>query len=404
MTKLLTAIAGTLLIGTAQSFAGVTFDGSPGSSAPPSTLGGYSMTAFGDDSRSQYSTVSDAPGPNGDVGFSSSMTLYTAGSGWNNWSHGYSGDVYHQTGTSVTMTLPENTVAFYFYSEVNLYTTATINATTDDGTSSGNISVTTPYGAKYFGFYGTGGSKISTITVTVPDGVYGFAVGEFGIFQCESPTISVSLSPNLLWPPNHTMQNIAASVTTTGTCTPLTVTLESLVSDEADNGEDDGNTVNDIDNYTLGTNDQAWRARAERSGVGDGRVYTATYKVTDALGNESSTTATVTVPLNQTAKPNLGLEEWDGVILTQNAPNPVVSGTSITFKIPTARTLSVVVYNVRGQEVRTLSSGDLSAGDHTVYWDGRDAAGQLVPAGEYIYRLVGADCGCAVGRTMSVVR
>jgi hypothetical protein len=171
--------------------AGVTFDGSPGSAAPPATLGGYTMTPFGDDVRSQFSTVTTAPGPTGDITFDNSVTLYTAGSGWNNWSHGYTGDVYHRNSTSVTMTMPANTVAIYFYAEVNLFTTANINATSDDGTSSGDIAVTTPNGAKYFGFYATGGSTISTITVTVPSGVLGFAVGEFGIADCPPPTLTL---------------------------------------------------------------------------------------------------------------------------------------------------------------------------------------------------------------------
>jgi hypothetical protein len=177
---------------TASAYAGVTFDGSPGSAAPPSTLGGYTMTPFTDDTRSQFTTVTDGrTGPDGNVTFDRNMTLYTAGSGWNNWSHGYTGDVYHTQTATVTMTLPANTVAFYFYSEVNLFTTATITATTDDGATSGPTSVTTPNGAKYFGFYATGGSKIETITVTVPSNVLGFAVGEFGINQCPPPTLTL---------------------------------------------------------------------------------------------------------------------------------------------------------------------------------------------------------------------
>jgi hypothetical protein len=39
--------------------------------------------------------------------------------------------------------------------------------------------------------------------------------------------------------------------------------------------------------------------RAERSGVGTGRIYTITYLVTDGCGNSTSASATVTVPLSQ---------------------------------------------------------------------------------------------------------
>jgi hypothetical protein len=72
------------------------------------------------------------------------------------------------------------------------------------------------------------------------------------------------------------------------------VTLVSVTSDEADNGDDDGDTVDDIviiDDYTF-------HLRAERSGSGDGRVYTITYQVTDDCGNTTVGTATVAVPLS----------------------------------------------------------------------------------------------------------
>jgi hypothetical protein len=42
--------------------------------------------------------------------------------------------------------------------------------------------------------------------------------------------------------------------------------------------------------------------RAERSGIGEGRIYTITYEVTDACGNSSIDTAEVTVPKNKSKK------------------------------------------------------------------------------------------------------
>ena len=43
-------------------------------------------------------------------------------------------------------------------------------------------------GAKYFGFYGTGGATIDSITVTTSD-TLGFAVGEFGIYPAAAPIL-----------------------------------------------------------------------------------------------------------------------------------------------------------------------------------------------------------------------
>ncbi|MFP4057814.1 MAG: PEP-CTERM sorting domain-containing protein [Candidatus Brocadiia bacterium] len=156
-----------------------------GTSAPPATLGPYLMTPFPDDPRAQFSAVTDAPGPLGlDVAFDRTMYLLTVGSGWATWSHGYSGDVYSTQGaTDVTMTLPAGTTAFYFYAEPNPYELWTITATAQDGTSIVQ-DVHGSSGAKYFGFYGTGGDMVASVAV---ESDTDFAVGEFGIAQVPEP-------------------------------------------------------------------------------------------------------------------------------------------------------------------------------------------------------------------------
>ena len=74
-----------------------------------------------------------------------------------------------------------------------------------------------------------------------------------------------------------------------------TITLLSVTSNEPDNGEGDGNTVNDI----VILNDFKFKLRAERAGGGDGRIYTITYEITDACGNSTIATAEVVVPHNK---------------------------------------------------------------------------------------------------------
>ena len=122
------------------------------------------------------------------------------------------------------------------------------------------------------------------------------------------PDISVTVSPDTLWPPNHKMVDITATVTVSDICdTAPTVVLTSITSDEPDDtkgkpydSEDptsgDGNTVGDIQGAETGTEDYEFQLRAERAGAGDGRVYTITYTVTDGSGNEASASATVVVP------------------------------------------------------------------------------------------------------------
>ncbi|HSG99252.1 MAG TPA: T9SS type A sorting domain-containing protein [candidate division Zixibacteria bacterium] len=68
--------------------------------------------------------------------------------------------------------------------------------------------------------------------------------------------------------------------------------------------------------------------------------------------------------------------------LDQNYPNPFNPSTKITFSLPAASEVSLKIFNVLGQSVTTLASGELAAGPHTYEWD---AAGY--PSGVYFYRL-----------------
>ncbi len=74
-------------------------------------------------------------------------------------------------------------------------------------------------------------------------------------------------------------------------------------------------------------------------------------------------------------------------VLNQNYPNPFNPSTAIRFGVPTEGDVSLVIYDLMGTTVRTLAVGRFSPGYHTVVWDGRDDAGQIVPTGVYIYRL-----------------
>jgi hypothetical protein len=146
------------------------------------------MTPFEADTRELFQLVSDVPAPEGrTLQFDQLVDHRRVGDGWATWSHGYTGDVYFVQGDQLVMSLPADTKAFYFYAEPNDFDTFDVTATASDGTTSGPISVTGDSGAKYFGFYATGGAILSTITVTVDPGARGFAVGEFGIAYQKAP-------------------------------------------------------------------------------------------------------------------------------------------------------------------------------------------------------------------------
>jgi len=74
--------------------------------------------------------------------------------------------------------------------------------------------------------------------------------------------------------------------------------------------------------------------------------------------------------------------------LSQNYPNPFNPQTTIAFSIKDRGAVSVKVYNVAGELVRTLANEDRAAGSYTLTWDGRNDAGQPVSSGVYFYKLV----------------
>jgi len=76
-----------------------------------------------------------------------------------------------------------------------------------------------------------------------------------------------------------------------------------------------------------------------------------------------------------------------GVALSQNVPNPFNPTTSIGFDLVQPGMVDLRVYNVAGQEVRTLATKFFPAGSHSMEWDGRDALGNQLPSGVYFYQL-----------------
>ena len=119
------------------------------------------------------------------------------------------------------------------------------------------------------------------------------------VFDTTPPMISVDLQPEELWPPNHKLEEITASVIATDNCPGVSFVLTSVTSNEPDNGMADGNTDNDIQNADVGTPDLNFDLRAERAANGDGRTYTATYTATDGSNNEVTDSDTVFVPHSQ---------------------------------------------------------------------------------------------------------
>ena len=73
--------------------------------------------------------------------------------------------------------------------------------------------------------------------------------------------------------------------------------------------------------------------------------------------------------------------------LHQNYPNPFNPTTTIHYDLPKTSNVVLKVYDIIGQEVKTLVNDIQTAGEKSVVWDGRNSAGQIVSSGVYIYSL-----------------
>jgi hypothetical protein len=73
--------------------------------------------------------------------------------------------------------------------------------------------------------------------------------------------------------------------------------------------------------------------------------------------------------------------------LFQNYPNPLSPQTSIVFALPTQQSVELAVYDLSGRLVKTLVSGPVDAGIHSIEWNGLDESNAPAPSGVYFYKL-----------------
>lgn len=73
--------------------------------------------------------------------------------------------------------------------------------------------------------------------------------------------------------------------------------------------------------------------------------------------------------------------------MKQNTPNPFNPSTKISYALPEASQVRLVVFNVLGQQVTELVNGTQEAGEYEIIWDGKDQYGASVASGVYFYKI-----------------
>ena len=94
----------------------------------------------------------------------------------------------------------------------------------------------------------------------------------------------------------------------------------------------------------------------------------------------------VTTPAGVAVRPEE--PKLSGVLrLNRSHPNPMRSNAVISYQIPSKSPITLTVYNILGQTIRMLDSGEKAPGLYQVNWDGRDSRGNSMASGIYFYRL-----------------
>ncbi|MDP8202468.1 MAG: C25 family cysteine peptidase [Candidatus Tenebribacter burtonii] len=81
------------------------------------------------------------------------------------------------------------------------------------------------------------------------------------------------------------------------------------------------------------------------------------------------------------------IQPIENYILRQNYPNPFNPFTRIEYDIPKAGKITIKVYNIKGQYVKTLINEHKELGAYEIYWDGTDDKNRNVSSGVYLYQL-----------------
>ena len=194
-----------------------------------------------------------------------------------------------------------------------------------------------------------GQSRPYFAALTAPSSLHNCLVND-----TQAPSINnLSTSITQLWPANKKMKDVRLNYTTADNCPGAVTTQLSITSNEAIRPDD----WKIIDNHHI-------QLKAERSGNGNGRIYTITVTASDQSGNKNTKSTTVTVPHDQGKSINVrGTEEvltQTGELFVRAQTNPGRSYFTLTTQSShTTEKINLRLYDISGRllEVKNVAPG-----------------------------------------------
>jgi len=107
------------------------------------------------------------------------------------------------------------------------------------------------------------------------------------------------------------------------------------------------------------------------------------------ISTDDPDTPMLSVSLSGTGQP-VAIDDPESPAVTElkgNYPNPFNPQTTISFSLKEAAPVKVLVYNLKGQLVRTLVDESKASGNHKLVFDGRDNQGNPLASGVYFYKM-----------------
>ena len=122
------------------------------------------------------------------------------------------------------------------------------------------------------------------------------------------------------------------------------------------------------------------------------------YNIVIIFASNDPVTPEKIIPLNITVQPLTNVAEAStaqaiptSFTVFQNYPNPFNPETIIKYELPKTSQIVLKVYNMLGQELKTLVNAKQPAGYYNVTWNGKDSSANLLPSGVYIFRIKAGD-------------